>query len=93
MAWSGNGRRRRNACDRRRPRWNLDPISSLPAPPRAPGEASCPNSRRASFDRKTGEVSGSGAGIGNPESAEDYDDDISVGSGSDRRTGGPSNAA
>jgi len=49
--------------------------------------------RRATFDRKTGEVSGSGAGIGNPASTEDYGDDISVGSGSDRRTGGPSNAA
>lgn len=49
--------------------------------------------RPATFDRKTGEVSGSGAGIGNPASNEDYDDDLSVGSGSDRENGGPSNSA
>lgn len=32
---------------------------------------------RASFDRRTGEVSGSGAGAGNnPDSSEDYDSDL-----------------
>jgi hypothetical protein len=37
--------------------------------------------KRATFDRKTGEVSGSGAGIGNPHgSSEDYDSDIAAGS-------------
>ena len=49
--------------------------------------------KKAGFDRHTGEVSGSGAGIGNPESTEDYADDVGIGSGSDRKTGGPSNAA
>ena len=40
--------------------------------------------KRATFDRKTGEVSGSGAGIGNPQgSSEDYDDDIAAGSPED----------
>ncbi len=35
--------------------------------------------KRATFDRKTGEVSGSGAGIGNPDdTAEDYDTDHRV---------------
>jgi hypothetical protein len=33
--------------------------------------------RKASFDRRTGEVSGSGAGAGgNPDAAEDYDGDL-----------------
>ena len=49
--------------------------------------------RKASFDRRTGAVSGSGAGIGNPAAAEDYGDDLSTGSGSARKTGGPSNSA
>jgi hypothetical protein len=49
--------------------------------------------RKASFDRRTGEVSGSGAGIGNPAAAEDYDGDLTIGSGSARKTGGPSNSA
>ena len=41
--------------------------------------------KRATFDRKTGEVSGSGAGIGNPQgSGEDYDSDIAAGSPEDR---------
>lgn len=62
-------------------------------PPRSTSAKQPDRGRRATFDRKTGEVSGSGAGIGNPASTEDYDDDISVGSGSNRRTGGPSNAA
>lgn len=66
----------------------------MPKQPRQPTSAERPDrGRRATFDGATGEVSGSGAGIGNPASTEDYDDDISVGSGSDRRTGGPSNAA
>jgi hypothetical protein len=48
----------------------------------------------ASFDRKTGEVHGSGAGIANPGAEEDYDDDQGIGSGSDRKEGGgPSNSA
>ena len=35
--------------------------------------------KRATFDRKTGEVSGSGAGIGNPDdTTEDYDSDHKV---------------
>jgi hypothetical protein len=49
--------------------------------------------KRPTFNRKTGEVSGSGASIGNPSSSEDYDNDVSVGSGSDRKAGGPSNSA
>jgi hypothetical protein len=49
--------------------------------------------KRASFDRRTGEVHGSGAGIGNPAAAEEYDDDQGIGSGSDKKAGGPSNAA
>lgn len=35
---------------------------------------------RASFDRRTGEVAGSGAGAGNnPDSSEDYDSDLHEG--------------
>lgn len=49
--------------------------------------------KRARFDRKTGAVSGSGAGIANPAAAEDYGDDLDIGSGSDRKKGDPSNAA
>ena len=49
--------------------------------------------QRARFDRKTGEVSGSGAGIANPEAPEDYDDDQGIGSGGRTREAGPSNAA
>jgi hypothetical protein len=49
--------------------------------------------KKASFDRATGAVSGSGAGIGNPAAAEDYDDDISTGSGGTGKPGGPSNSA
>ena len=48
--------------------------------------------KRATFNRKTGEVSGSGSGIANPGAAEDYDE-IAVGSGSPPRKGEPSNAA
>jgi hypothetical protein len=66
-------------------------MSRQPSRPASGGKTD--RGQRAGFDRETGEVSGSGAGIGNPASTEDYDDDISVGSGSDRRTGGPSNAA
>ncbi len=33
----------------------------------------------ASFDRRTGEVSGSGAGIGNPDdTSEDYDSNLKI---------------
>lgn len=60
----------------------------IPTPPKQTDRG-----KKASFDRHTGDVSGSGAGIGNPESNEDYDDDVSIGSGSARKTGGPSNAA
>ena len=49
--------------------------------------------KRAGFDRRTGAVGGSGAGIGNPGAKEDYDDDQGIGSGSDRKEGDPSNAA
>lgn len=49
--------------------------------------------RRAGFDRRTGEVSGSGAGIANPGAAEDYDDDQGFGSGGTGKEGEPSNAA
>ena len=36
--------------------------------------------KRASFDRRTGEVSGSGAGAGNsPDAREEYDSDGSIG--------------
>ena len=49
--------------------------------------------KRAGFDRRTGAVSGSGAGIANPDGDEDYADDQGIGSGSDRKEGEPSNAA
>lgn len=49
--------------------------------------------KRGAFDRRTGAVSGSGAGIANPGAPEDYDDDQGSGSGSDRKEGDPSNAA
>ncbi len=49
--------------------------------------------KHARFDRKTGEVRGSGAGIANPGAGEDYDDDQGIGSGSDRKEGGPANSA
>lgn len=53
-----------------------------PSPPTERG-------KRASFDRRTGEVHGSGAGAGhggNPN--EDYDSDSAAGAGADR-VGGP----
>ena len=60
---------------------------------RDPGQ-SADRGKRASFDRKTGEVSGSGAGIGNPAgSDEDYDNDLSTGSGGSSKAGDPGNAA
>lgn len=62
-------------------------------PPRSTPPKETDRGRSASFDRESGEVSGSGAGIGNPTGSEDYDDDLSVGSGGDHRAGGPSNAA
>jgi hypothetical protein len=65
----------------------------MPKPPEPIASKPADRGNKASFDRRTGEVSGSGAGIGNPAASEDYDDDISVGSGSPRKTGGPSNAA
>jgi hypothetical protein len=50
--------------------------------------------KRASFDRRSGEVSGSGAAAGDPGAGkEDYDDDLSAGSGSDRKQGVPGNGA
>ena len=49
--------------------------------------------KRAGFDRRTGAVSGSGAGIANPDADEDYADDQGIGSGSDRKEGEPTNAA
>lgn len=50
--------------------------------------------KRATFDRKTGEVSGSGSGAGNPAVGdEDYDDNLSTGSGADREKGLPGNGA
>ncbi len=49
--------------------------------------------KRAGFDRRSGAVSGSGAGIANPGADEDYGDDQGIGSGSDRKEGEPSNAA
>lgn len=61
---------------------------------RPPAGEDSDRGRRATFDRETGEVSGSGSGIGNPEgSEEDYSSDLATGSGSDRQTGGPSNSA
>jgi hypothetical protein len=46
--------------------------------------------KRAGFDRRTGEVSGSGAGVGDsPDSTEDYDSDLhsepDAAKGEDRR--------
>jgi hypothetical protein len=64
---------------------------SKPAPT-AP-ERDSDRGKRATFDRRTGAVSGSGSDIGNPGNGEDYDSDLSVGSGSDRKTGGRSNSA
>ena len=49
--------------------------------------------KRARFDPRTGEVSGSGAGIANPEAPEDYDDDQGMGSGGRTKEAGPSNSA
>lgn len=62
-------------------------------PPKPPAAKATDRGRKASFDRRTGEVSGSGAGIGNPAASEDYDSDLTTGSGSPRKTGGPSNSA
>lgn len=64
------------------------------SPPR-PGAAEESNrGKRATFDRKTGEVSGSGAGAGNPEGGgEDYADDLSTGSGGTSKAGDPGNGA
>lgn len=61
--------------------------------PRYTSNVATDRGKRASFDPRSGEVSGSGAGIGNPAASEDYDDDIGIGSGSARKTGGPSNSA
>lgn len=58
-----------------------------------PGNPPADRGRKATFDRRTGEVSGSGAGIGNPAAAEDYDSDLSTGSGGAGKPGGPSNSA
>jgi hypothetical protein len=49
--------------------------------------------KRAGFDRRTGAVEGSGAGIGNRGADEDYDADQRIGGGGDRKEGEPSNAA
>jgi hypothetical protein len=49
--------------------------------------------KRATFDRRTGAVSGSGSDIGNPGQGEDYDSDLTTGSGGDSKAGGPSNSA
>jgi hypothetical protein len=62
-------------------------------PPKPAAAKATDRGKRASFDRRTGEVSGSGAGIGNPGADEDYDSDLSTGSGSANKTGGPSNSA
>lgn len=68
---------------------NKQQLSKRPAEP-----SESDRGKRATSDPKTGEVSGSGAGIGNPEgSEEDYSSDLSSGSGSERKTGGPSNSA
>lgn len=58
-----------------------------------PSRANAGRGKRASFERRTGEVSGSGSGVGNPAGGEDYDNDLSIGSGAAPKTGGPSNAA
>ena len=62
-------------------------------PPKPSAAKTSDRGRKASFDRRTGAVSGSGAGIGNPSAAEEYDSDLTIGSGSPRKTGGPSNSA
>jgi hypothetical protein len=50
--------------------------------------------KRATFDRKTGEVSGSGSGAGDPGAGnEDYDQDLGTGTGADREQGLPGNGA
>ena len=67
-------------------------MSAQPPPKPSPAQAT-DRGRKASFDGRTGEVSGSGAGIGNPVASEDYDSDLTTGSGSPRKSGGPSNSA
>jgi hypothetical protein len=50
--------------------------------------------KRATFDRKTGAVSGSGSGAGDSSVGnEDYDRNLGTGSGSDRQGGEPGNGA
>ena len=61
--------------------------------PRKPPDQPADRGRKASFDRRTGEVSGSGAGIGNPGSGEDHADDLGIGSGAKGKPKGPSNCA
>jgi hypothetical protein len=44
------------------------------------GKVESDRGKRAGFDRRTGEVSGSGAGTGgNPDSSEEYDSDLHSG--------------
>jgi hypothetical protein len=62
-------------------------------PPNPSAPKATDRGKKASFDRRTGEVSGSGAGIGNPAADEDYDSDLTTGSGSPRKPGGPANSA
>ena len=45
--------------------------------------------KRASFDRTTGEVHGSGAGAGGGNPAEDYDSDPNSGAGAEPAGGPP----
>ena len=49
--------------------------------------------QRAGFDPRSGAVSGSGAGIANPDAGENYDDDEGVGTGGISREKDPSNGA
>jgi hypothetical protein len=68
-------------------------LPSHSKPPAAPAEGA-DRGKRATFDRRTGEVSGSGSGAGDPSVGnEDYDKDFSTGSGSDRKDGDPGNGA
>jgi hypothetical protein len=68
-------------------------MPSRSGPPAAAADGS-DRGKRATFDHETGEVSGSGSGAGDPGVGdEDYDDDLSTGSGGDRKEGEPSNAA
>jgi hypothetical protein len=69
-------------------------MSTRSGRPRGAAAKGSDRGKRATFDRQTGQVSGSGSGAGNGGVGdEDYDDDLSAGSGGGRKGGEPGNAA